>query len=154
MKWYHSSKSIFSPRGPGVYKDELARPLLLFPILNLLCISLQLSTQIQVCRNLLTVCLNTHHHWQESLLPSVCLKTPIILPWLLSLFLKVLISELTTLTGELLAVWLTPLTILMFDTSVNITLSSALPLHPSTPYSAQDPIDLNFLIQITVTLSW
>ena len=28
---------------PGVYKDELAHPLLLFPILNLLCISLHLA---------------------------------------------------------------------------------------------------------------
>ena len=112
------------------------------------------STQIQVSQNLLTTISDARHHQQESLLPSVCLMTLTILPLLLSPFPKVLILELITITGGLLVAWFTRSNIPMFDTSVNITFSSALPLHPSTLFSAQDPINLTFSIQITVTLSW
>ena len=90
----------------------------------------------------------------ESLLPSVCPTTLTINPFLRFPSLKVLISELTTLTGVLLVGLLTPFTIPTFTTSTTITLSSAQCLHPSTLFSVLGPIDLNFSIQITVTFSW
>ena len=75
------------------------------------------SIQIQVSQNLLTIIFDTYHHRQESLLPSVCLTTSIILPLLPSPFPRVLISELIILTGGLLVVLFTPLNIPMFATS-------------------------------------
>ena len=90
----------------------------------------------------------------ESLLPSVCLKTLTILPLLLFQFLRVLILELTTLTGVSLGVLVIPLPKLTLDTSVTITLLLTSLLPPPVSPSVQGLINLNFSVHITVSLSW